>query len=432
MSRFDLKNLRSKSANTLWGMAAEAGRVLTSGVCFFLLARTLGPRQFGQFAGLLALVSVFFPFAALGAGNLLVMRVARDPSTFRTQWYIALRTVVVGSTAACVAAVFLARLIMPSIPLSIVIAVSVAELIACSAIEVSGHTYVAHDRLRGVAILRTLLGGTRVVGLMFMMVSGTSKTLAAWAPLYLLSTILAAAIALIAATRAFGRPEQTPMRVRELGRGLPFAFGAASAEVQDDIDKTLLVRFGFLAEAGVYAVAYRVVSFVFLPVRALLFASYASFFRVGADGAVSARRLARRLMVIPLIYTSAMAAIGMAGAGVFQSMLGDGYESAAVILRLLLFLPIVRVLQYFPADALTGSGHQHVRAGLQTCTAVLNVALNVALIPRLGWRGPVVATFASEVLFAAVLWWRLNTISRRETRSMEVVPPFAPSTGLAA
>ena len=114
-------------------------------------------------------------------------------------------------------------------------------------------------------------------------------------------------------------------------------------------------------------------------------------------------------------------------------MLGDGYESAAVIFRLLLFLPIVRVLQYFPADALTGSGHQHLRAGLQASTAVLNVVLNIALIPRLGWNGPVVATFASEVLFAAVLWWRLNSIARRETRLMEaVIPPFAPSTGLAA
>ena len=167
---------------------------------------------------------------------------------------------------------------MPSIAVSIVIAVAIAELIACSVIEVSGHAYVAHDRLRGVAILRTLLGGTRVAALVHLMVSGASKTLAAWAPLYLLSTGLVAAVALIVATRAFGFPERTPMRVRELGRGLPFAFGAASAEVQDDIDKTLLVRFGFLAEAGVYAVAYRVVSFVFLPVRALLFASYASFF----------------------------------------------------------------------------------------------------------------------------------------------------------
>jgi O-antigen/teichoic acid export membrane protein len=419
------------STNTVWGMLAEGGRVITSGVCFFLLARALGAQQFGHFAGLLALISVFFPFSSLGAGNLMVMRVARDPSQFPREWYAALRTGIIGGSVSVVLATLAAKFVMPAAPVTVVLAIAVAELLACSALEIAGHAYVAHDRLRGLAFVRTLLGVSRVLGLLILLVSGSPRTLTTWAPTYLLATVVAAVGAVVAAIASFGGPERSPFALRELGRGLPFAFGAASAEVQDDIDKTLLVRFGLLTEAGIYAVAYRVVSFVFLPVRALLFASYATFFRAGEAGVQSAQRLARRLMRVPLIYTSAMAVLGLGTAGIFERMLGDGYESVGLILRLLLFLPVVRVLQYFAADALTGSGYQRSRAALQSATALLNIVLNLLLIPGLGWRGPVIATFTSEVLFAAALWWRLAHLSQKERTAPRLISSREPS-GVAA
>src|SRR5207248_3124054 len=102
-------------------------------------------------------------------------------------------------------------------------------------------------------------------------------------------------------------------------------------------------------------------------------------------------------------------------------MFGSGYGEAALVIRGLALLPALRVLQYFPGNALSGAGYYRFRSACQAGTAALNVGLNVLLIPRLGWRGAVFATIAAETVFAAALWWMLAVLMRRERRAVAVV-----------
>ena len=69
------------------------------------------------------------------------------------------------------------------------------------------------------------------------------------------------------------------------------------------MDKPLLVRYGFETDAGIYGLAYRIVIVATLPVRAVLQASYATFFRLGKEGLDPALKLARRLLVPALFYS---------------------------------------------------------------------------------------------------------------------------------
>jgi O-antigen/teichoic acid export membrane protein len=85
-------------------------------------------------------------------------------------------------------------------------------------------------------------------------------------------------------------------------------------------------------------------------------------------------------------------------------LLGPSYGPAVPVVRLLSPVPLIRTVQYFAANALTGAERQGARTAVQVATAAMNVLLNLALIPVLGVSGAVVATLAAELLMAAGLW----------------------------
>ncbi len=64
----------------------------------------------------------------------------------------------------------------------------------------------------------------------------------------------------------------------------------------------MLGRLGPFAAVGIYSAAYRAIDAAFIPVRSLLFASYASFFQQGALGIGATLVLARRLLVPSVVY----------------------------------------------------------------------------------------------------------------------------------
>ena len=71
---------------------------------------------------------------------------------------------------------------------------------------------------------------------------------------------------------------------RRNARRLYFAASQTSQTVYNDIDKTMLARLSTLEATGIYGAAYRIIDVSFVPVSALLWSSYPSFFRAGARG----------------------------------------------------------------------------------------------------------------------------------------------------
>ena len=81
--QFFTNNLRSTLArNSGWMFLGFGLRIVVQAGYFILIARALGPQQYGAFVGVVALVSIIAPFATMGSGNLLVKNVSRDRSLF--------------------------------------------------------------------------------------------------------------------------------------------------------------------------------------------------------------------------------------------------------------------------------------------------------------------------------------------------------------
>ena len=404
--------------NTLWVAIGQILRVGIQAVYFVLIARALGTRQYGAYVSVLAVVAIAAPFVSLGSGNLLIKHVARDPHTFPRHWGKALGTTLLTGTILLAFVTVVARFwLPPSIPLQLLLAIGAADLLFVRLVDISAQAYQAHHWLSRTAVLQLLLSPLRLLAAALLMAITRTPTVVEWGMVYLVSAVIGAGVAVWLVSRELGSPELDVRQFRsELSEGAFFSLNLSSQSSTNDIDKAMLARLATLEATGIYAAAYRLVDVAFLPVGSLLVAAYARFFQHGVQGVRATTRLAGRLLRPGACY-GVLAAAGLYFiAPALPAILGEEYRPAIAAVRWLAILPLVKSIYYFGADALTGAGHQGVRTVVQIGIAVVNVLLNLWLIPLYSWRGAAVATLVSEGLLGVAIWSAVWYVGRRGGR----------------
>jgi O-antigen/teichoic acid export membrane protein len=225
-----------------------------------------------------------------------------------------------------------------------------------------------------------------------------------WSWMYLSSTVVAASGTLLWTVRQLGRPRLALWRLRnEWVEGFYFSISQSSQSIYNDIDKVMLTRLAMLDAAGIYAAAYRLVDVACTPFKSLLAAAFPGFFRAGSAGVVGTIRYMRKLLYRAVGYALVASVTLIVLAPVVPRVLGTEYVHVVEALRWLAALPVLRAVHYFLADALTGAGHQGMRSVVQFFVAVVNVALNLWIIPAYSWRGAAWSSIACDAVLATAM-----------------------------
>jgi len=72
-------------------------------------------------------------------------------------------------------------------------------------------------------------------------------------------------------------------------------------------------------------------------------------------------------------------------------------------------------------EALTGAGHQGVRASTHVTVAVFNILINLWIIPRYGWRGAAWSSLASDGLLVILMYAAVQAMTRLSRRNSVVM-----------
>jgi O-antigen/teichoic acid export membrane protein len=83
-------------------------------------------------------------------------------------------------------------------------------------------------------------------------------------------------------------------------------------------------------------------------------------------------------------------------------ILGPKYEEVVGAVRWLALIPLLRCIHSFLADALSGAGLQRTRTGIQVVVALVNIVLNLIVLPRFSWRGAAWTSLGCDGLLVAV------------------------------
>jgi O-antigen/teichoic acid export membrane protein len=404
----------SLGRNTVWGLAGYGLRLMLQAAYFIIIARCLGPKQYGAFIAATALGAVISPFVGLGSGNLLIKNVARDARLFHEYWGNGLLMTLLSGLALTSIAVSLCRVVLPhTIPLMAIFLLAISDLIFVKFLDMAAWAFQGFERLSNTAALNVLVSLTRLVGIAGLALRMSHPSMLAWAAIYFAGSVLAATTGVVWVTLTLGAPKLALHRLRGEGsEGFYFSFSLSAQTIYNDIDKTMMARLSTLDAAGIYAAAYRLIDVAFIPVRALLNAAYPGFFRTGADGLQASMKYGQGLLRRILPYSLFTFAALMIAAPIVPHILGRDYARVTEALRWLALLPLLKTGHYFIADSLTGAGHQGLRTAIQTAVAVFNILINLWVIPLYGWRGAACSSLASDGLLLLGLWLAATYLRR--------------------
>ena len=408
-----------------WMLIARLVNVVVQAAYFVILARTLGAENYGSFVGVTSLASLLFPFIGLGVDNILVKEVSLNRKVFSSYWGNTLLILIVNSILLISILVLIAPLIFPDNVSSLTIALLlVADLFGLGLLEASNRAFRAVDLVQKTAQLVVLNTAGKLIAVLSLVTFfkninyQSALGINLWAFLYFFSSIVISSCAFLAVSKIAGKPTFNLSRIKsDINQGIYFSIGTSANNINNNIDKTMLASLATLEATGIYGSAYRFINIGGVPILALFNATYPRFFQEGARGIRNCFSFAKKLLPVLLGYGIVSFTAYQVFSPLIPKILGAEYQDAISTLRWLAILPMMTALQWLAADTLTGSGYQKIRSTVQIVAAILNVLLNVWLIPLYGLHGAIWATLTSDGIRLICLWIILFVLYRSASNS---------------
>lgn len=381
-------------------------KIFIQAIYFVLIARALGVEGFGAFVGVVAITSIFSPFASFGTGNILVQNVSRNRALFKESWGQALVITLLSGSALVVVFLVIVHIVLPAnIPFILVVMVAISDMIFARILDISGQAFQAFDKLGWTAQLQVYQSFLRMLAACCLFFAVDKPTPELWGGLYVLCTALTTIYGVIAVNRKLGSPSfKFKMTKKEVIEGFYFSISLSAQGVYNEIDKSFLTKMSTLEATGIYAAANRIIDVVFTPIRSLLAASYGKFFQHGSTGIRGSLQFAKKLLPAGCVYGVVSGIFLYVCAPVIPYLLGSDYSNAIEAIRWMAIIPFIRGLQYFAADLLTGAGFQSYRSILQIVVAVISIILNMLLIPIYSWKGAIWSGLIANMVLGIGLW----------------------------
>ena len=195
--------------------------------------------------------------------------------------------------------------------------------------------------------------------------------------------------------RRLGVGMERPGSVRALALETPvFACSAVCATLYWRVDVLLLSWLRGVGEVGYYTAAYRVLDAAILLPQSLCQAWYPGLAAGAAQDGYG--RWLMALTAPPAL------AIAVGASQLVVLLYGPGLEGAGPVLAVLIWTAIPYAWNRYRAYRLVASDRQTTDLAINLVLLAVNVALNLALIPRHGAMGAAVVTLATAVAYGAV------------------------------
>ena len=403
----------------LAGMAGQLGTLV-------LIGRAFSKEAYGLFAGTVAFMSVLSPFTTIGMGYVLVHAVAGRGADPDVETGRAFTMVALGGLLGTAAVLAVGHLVVPGVPPAVLVALGLGELVFSQITYTGRFCAQALDRPADGARVVATVWLLRLLVAVVYLVAAPRPTLTGWATCHALASLLGTVLTVLACRHLLSVQTRVALADRATVReGLGYSLSIGAIYLKNDADKTMLLSFHQTEAAGLYGLASRVTTPLFAPVRALADSTFSRFFRDGARSADAAYRLATRTTIAGVLLTGAGGLVIAAAAPALPLLLGEKWSSAVPVTQLLAFVPMLSAMQMYAFNALMGLGRRQACVSVTVLASMLNIGLNVALIPRYHWRGATVATAAAEVFSVITLWVLLRRGVHGSPRTATVQPARA-------
>ena len=370
---------------------------------YAVMARQLGREGFGAFTFALALALVMTTVAGFGTDEILARTVARDRTTAPRVLTDALTINVVLGVVAVLGAVAFAF----AAGYDADVRAAVALLAVAAVVELAAKSLYAafqgHDDMGPVAASLVIQRWvTAIAGVVAMLLGAGVVTVSA---IYLGGALLAFAYAALRlATMRIGvsRALSTAGARTLLGASLAVGIAVVVQTVLWRVDAVLLSLLDGNAAVGVYGVAYRLLEstlFLTFSFSAALMPTLSRASRESTPSLGEAFEGGVKLMVAALLPLGAV--FGLFPEPILRLIYGSEFDAAVGPMRWLAGAVAIYGVGFLSATVLIAQGRQGYLPWITGAILVLNVALNLLLIPAYSYNATAALTSLSELLLAA-------------------------------
>ncbi|KAA0206918.1 flippase [Candidatus Uhrbacteria bacterium] len=393
--------------NAAWLMIATTAQKAISFVSFTVIARIVEVAVTGEYFFAISITSIFVTFADLGLTPVLIREMAADEKRGKALLAraMAAKAVLLPLTAA--AAIGYAWLI--GVRGETFIAVIIAALFVMAADATSVLWYGA---IRGKRELRFEAAGM-FAGQVFTAIIGISAAALGFGVIGLVIGLAVASLwnvgwSIRNAYRLGLRPKDgTAWAWREIAvMAAPFALAGIFVKIYSYVDSQILKIVHGSVAVGEYAVAYKLTyALQFMPMAfvAALYPGLSHAAKHDKGAIPGILKGSQRLMLIAAVPLAALLS-SLSGRFIYL-LYGPRYEGSIPALMVLPWV-LVPIFLDFPIGSLLNSTHRaHLKTAAMGMAMVINVILNILLVPPLG---PVGAAWAGVVSFWGLFligWW---------------------------
>ncbi|MGH8190302.1 MAG: lipopolysaccharide biosynthesis protein [Rhodanobacteraceae bacterium] len=380
-------------------------RLVVQAGTLLLVARMLGPHQFGAFAGIAALAVLLGTLATFGTHVVLLGEVSKDP-TRRAE----VLPYAVPSTLLCGGILLAIYLLIcelalreAGVPIEVLLAIGITETLLQPLFTLPAAEHLALGRIARSQLLTTLPLALRLAAAAAVFLLAPRDPLTVYGYGYLAASLIALGVA--TSTMPAPWPAVKNWRLpngSELRNAAGYAALSATATSPAELDKTLATKLLPLAASGLYAAGARVIGAATLPVVAMLLSALPRLFREGQEKPKQTLRLLRWIFAAAVSYSVALAVVLWFIAPVFVWLFGPRYHGIEHIIHWLVLAVPGMALRIAAGSVLTALGKPWMRVGFEMIGLIVLVVAAVVLSIHFGSIGMPLALACSEWAMAAL------------------------------
>lgn len=394
--------ISSVKKNFIYNVAYQILVIILPLVTAPYLSRVLGAGQLGQYSYTYSVANYFVLFAMLGVnnyGNRCVARARGDRARLSSEFWSVYCFQLLATVAVCAAYVAYALALSGDATLALVW----VPYVASAGLDVNW-LFFGLEEFR-LTVTRNFVVKLATFALTLVLVRG-EHALVIYCALMSASYLASAAALWPFVGREVDRARPTAWQVlSHLRPNLVLFVPVVAVSLYTVLDKVMLGAMSSFEETGYFENAYKVAT---MPTAVITALGTVMLPRVAGLLAEGRREEARGYLGVSMWAAMAMAfafAFGVAGVApvLVPVLFGDGFApSEAAMCVIVADMPLMAWANVLRTQLLIPEGRDREYVSSVVCGAAVNVAVNLALIPRLGALGASAGTFCAEAAVCLV------------------------------
>ena len=381
-------------------MADKVVRLGVGLVVWVWLAQYLGPAQFGMLNYAIAYAALFSAAAGLGLDGIVVRELIRDESQSADVLGTAMALRLGAGLIAAVVCIVTAALLRPSDSLAIALVTMSSIVFVLQSSQIIDCHFQSRMRTRPAVLA--------VNGAFLLTSAGRLTLLAIEAPLlwFGISLVVEAALAAALLVVAYRADTQSirrwqfrfDMARRLLSESWPLLLSGLAVMFYMRLDQIMLSAMVGDAEVGQFSAALRISEVWYFIPMAIVTAAFPAMMKKRTEGAQAYEHF------LQMLYDG-MAWLGVGVAGLFSvigpwligKLYGSAFSHAAEVLSVQIWAGVAVSMSFVHGKWLLAEGLQKYGLVYTVAGALLNIGLNLMLIPKFGAVGAAWATLATQI-----------------------------------